>query len=407
MSKFIINGGRELKGTVDISGSKNAALPLIFATLTTRGVSVIRNVPDISDVDIALELISEAGAIITRNKSDLTIRTDNLHYVRPSDSLVSKIRASSYLMGASLARFGVCHLQSFGGCNFESRPIDMHVDAMRALGAYGVGDTMRAGSLVGSDIFFDKVSVGATVNALLLASSAKGKSRIFGYAKEPHIISLAEYLSSAGAKVVFYEDRIEVEGAELSGARAYVVADMIEAGTFLCLSLLTDSRLKIRGASIEHLKSFIDSLNKAGAKAICGDGELSLYGQISECLNIVTEPYPGFPTDLQPQTAPLMARFCGGRITENVWRGRFGYLAELEKFGVGYELCDGGAVIRPSILRCAGARAPDLRGGAALLMCALSSHGQSIIDSAEIIKRGYSDIVGKLRLIGAEIEEGD
>lgn len=407
MSKFIISGGRELKGTVDISGSKNAALPLIFATLTTRGVSVIRNVPDISDVDIALELISEMGAIITRSKGDLTIRTDNLHYARPSDALVSKIRASSYLMGASLARFGICHLQSFGGCNFERRPIDMHVDAMRALGAYGVGDTMRVQSLVGSDIFFDKVSVGATVNALILASSAKGKSRIYGYAKEPHVISLAEYLSSAGATVVFYEDRIEIEGAELSGAQAYVIADMIEAGTFLCLSLLGDSRFKIRGVSAEHLKSFFDSLTKAGAKVFCGDGEMSLCGQLSEFLNIVTEPYPGFPTDLQPQTAPLMARFCGGRITEKVWRGRFGYLAELEKFGVGYELCDGGAIIRPSILRCADARAPDLRGGAALLMCALSSHGRSIIDSAEIIKRGYSDIVGKLRLIGAEIEERD
>ena len=405
MSRFIINGGVELSGSVDVSGSKNAALPLIFASLLTRGVSVIRNVPQISDVDVALRLISDEGAEVSREKNDLFIKTDRLKYVRPTDFLVSKIRASSYLMGANLARFGICHLQSFGGCNFDTRPIDMHIDAMKAMGASQLGDTLVAASLSGADIHFRRVSVGATVNALFAASLAKGRSRIYGYAKEPHVISLVEYLRSAGAEITLYGDRIEVVGAELVGAEGYVIPDMIEAGTFLSLSLLTDSHLTVKGANAEHLASFTDSLESAGANISFSGGAITAEGALSGFLSVVAEPYPGFPTDLQPVTAPLMARFFGGRITERVWNARFGYLSELEKFGVRYDRCEGGAVVRPSELHSAQAKAPDLRGGAALLMCALSARGESVIDSAEIIKRGYSDVLNKLRQIGAEIKE--
>ena len=405
MSKFIINGGIELSGSVDISGSKNAALPLIFATLLTRGVSLIRNVPDISDVDIALQLISDEGAVVTRQKNDLLIETENLRYGRPNDFLVSRIRASSYLIGANLARFGICHLQSFGGCNFDTRPIDMHIDAMKAMGASQLGDTLVARSLSGADVRFRRVSVGATVNALFAASLAKGRSRIFGYAKEPHIISLIEYLRSAGADITLHDDRIEVVGAELGGAEGYVIPDMIEAGTFLALSLLTDSHLEVKGANAVHLKSFLDCLALAGAEILCSGGIMKAKGALSQFLSVVAEPYPSFPTDLQPVTAPLMARFLGGKITDSVWNARFGYLSELEKFGVRYYRCEEGAVVMPSELHSAQAKAPDLRGGAALLMCALSARGESVIDSAEIIKRGYSDVLNKLRQIGAEIKE--
>ncbi len=407
MSKFIVNGGKILSGSIDVSGSKNAALPLIFATLVTEGVSVIRNVPDISDVDVALALISSEGAIVEKRKKDLIIQTAGLHYERPDDDLVSKIRASSYLMGANLARFGICHLQSFGGCNFDTRPIDMHISAMCSMGASMRGDTLVAKSLVGADVNFDKVSVGATVNALLLASRAKGKSRIFGYAKEPHVISLVNFLRSAGADVTLYDDRIEVVGTALSGAEGVVIPDMIEAGTFLALSLLTNSCIKVKGVIPGHLSSFSRSLSEAGA-LISEEGDtMTAGGEIFDFLTIVTEPYPGFPTDLQPLTAPLMAHFCGGRITEKVWNARFGYLSELRKFGVVYERCDGGALIRPSKLRCAEARVPDLRGGAALLTCALATDGESVIHSAETIKRGYSDILYKLRQLGAEVNECD
>jgi len=405
MGKFIINGNRALSGTIEVSGAKNAALPLIFSTVLMRGRSHLRNVPDISDVDVAIDLIRALGATVERNFDELFIDTTKLCYGRPLDESVSKIRASSYLMGANLSRFGICHLQSFGGCNFDARPIDMHVKAMTALGGVLCGDTVTASGLVGNDIRFDKISVGATVNALLLAVGAKGKSRIFGYAKEPHVISLIEFLRSAGAEISLFEDRIEVFGAELHGAEATVIPDMIEAGTYIDLALLTGSKIKISGIMPHHLASFFNILAAAGAKFVFENNSVSVDGELSAFVNIVTQPYPGFPTDLQPQTAPLLARFCGGKISENVWKGRFGYLSELVKFGVKYETCNSGAIIRPSLIHSAVANAPDLRGGAALLMCALFAEGKSIIDSSEIIKRGYSDIVNKLRNIGADIEE--
>lgn len=405
MSKFIINGNRTLSGRVEISGSKNAALPLIFATVLLNGVSHIYGVPDISDVDVAIRLISDMGAKVTRTGTDITVDTSELVYKKPSENEVSKIRASSYLLGANLSRFGICHIQSFGGCNFDSRPIDMHVRAMTALGAKQNENFFTAKKLVGADIVFDKISVGATVNAILLAASATGKSRIFGYAKEPHVISLIEFLRSAGADITLLDDRIEIIGKELSGGRARVIPDMIEAGTYVALSVLTESSVTVSGVNTDHLASFFEVLESSGVDFSFSGNEISACGAPCSFFDVITEPYPGFPTDLQPQMAPLMAAFFGGRITEKVWRGRFGYLSELSRFGVDYELCQSGAIIRHSRIHSAKAKAPDLRGGAALVMCALLADGESIIDSAEIIKRGYSDIACKLRLLGADIEE--
>ena len=405
MSKFIINGNRALSGTVEVSGSKNAALPLIFATIITHGVSLIRQVPDISDVDVAIGLISSLGAKVNRIQGDLLIDTTDLCYTRPAEYLVSKIRASSYLLGANLARFGICHVQSFGGCNFDNRPIDMHINAMKTLGAVEKGDAFVSKRLIGSDIVFDKISVGATVNALLLTCTAKGKSRIFGYAKEPHVIALVDFLRSGGACITLYDDRIEVEGRELSGMSASVIPDMIEAGTYTAMSLLGNCDIKVSGILPNHLASFFEILKANGAFVSFDGNSAKVSGELCNFTNIVTGPYPEFPTDLQPQMAPLLSSFCGGRITEKVWKGRFGYLSELEKFGVNYEICDSSAIIFPSKLHSATAKAPDLRGGAAILMCALFSKGESIVNSAEIIKRGYSDILNKLRLLGADIEE--
>jgi UDP-N-acetylglucosamine 1-carboxyvinyltransferase len=281
----------------------------------------------------------------------------------------------------------------------------MHINGMTLLGAEGIGDKFVSKRLIGNDVFFKKISVGATVNALLLASSAEGRSRIFGYAKEPHVISLVDFLRSAGADITLFEDRIEVVGSALHGADAYVIPDMIEAGTYTALSLLTGSDIKICNIQKKHLSSFFDTLIDAGALLEFENDSVRAYGELSRFVNIITEPYPGFPTDLQPQMAPLLSRFLGGRITENVWKGRFGYLTELSKFGLKYEMCGSDAIIRHSSFHSAVAKAPDLRGGAALLMCALMAEGESIIDSSDIIKRGYSDIVRKLRNIGADIEE--
>lgn len=405
MSKFLIKGARRLSGNIEVSGSKNAALPIIFSTVITRGVSIISNVPDIIDVNIALQLIAELGAAVRREGATLYIDTRLMRYKAPSLELTSRIRASSYLLGASLSRFGRAQISRFGGCNFDDRPIDMHLSAMRSLGAQIFGGECTANELVGADIRFDKVSVGATVNAILLSACAKGVTRIYGYAREPHIYALIDFLVSAGANITPLPECIIVEGRELYGGRARIIPDMIEAGTYIIASLALDSPFSISGVNREHLGALIDILASAGAGFEFKRDSVSAFGRIDECINLSTAPYPGYPTDLQPQIAPLLAASFGGSITEGVWRGRFGYLSELERFGLKYSLSDSQAVIYPSSLRAATAKAPDLRGGAALMIAALIADGESVIESAEIVERGYESIVKKLRSIGAFIEE--
>lgn len=405
MGQFIINGGKSLCGEIQVSGSKNAALPLIFAAISAVGTSTFTNVPDISDVDIAFDILRGMGARVKRAGDSVTLDTANLTYSVPSDVLVSKIRASSYLLGACLARFGRAQIQRFGGCNFDSRPIDMHVSAALALGARLEGDTLLSDGLRGGVIRFDKISVGATVNAIIMTASAKGRSRIYGYAREPHVISLIDYLRAAGADIRFCGEYIEVVGTTLRGASLGIIPDMIEAGSYLALSLMTDSELRVRGADYFELESFLDALIRGGAVIEHDSVSVTARGRLSEPLDIVTAPYPSFPTDLQPVTAPLLAAFCGGRITEGVWQNRFGYLSELSRFGLIYKACSGYADVLPSILKSASATAPDLRGGMALVITALACNGESRISSAELIKRGYTDIVGKLRHVGADISE--
>lgn len=405
MSKFIINGGQRLSGNVEISGSKNAALPIIFSTLITRGVSVLYGVPHISDVDVSLSIIKNLGATVFRDGEALYIDTGDLFYSLPDPRLVSSIRASSYLLGAALARFGVAHVQCFGGCNFDNRPIDMHLAAMRALGAVEDGLSLRAPQLRGADIAFDRISVGATVNAIILAATAKGVSRIYGYAREPHVISLAEFLNSCGADIRFYEDRVEIRGASLHGGVFRIIPDMIEAGTYIAASLATRSRISVSGVCSEHLSSFFDLLRSCGVSIEDNGGQICAEGTLVCGADILTSPYPGFPTDLHPQTVPLIASYYGGRVREGVWHSRFSYLSELEKFGVRFFRCGDTALICPSDIHSAKARVPDLRGGAALVIAALMAPGQSVIENSEILSRGYEDMPQKLRSLGADIYE--
>ena len=405
MGRFVISGGKRLSGDVYIDGSKNAALPILFATILTSGVSVIENLPDISDVHTALDILRGFGARIWECDGKVCIDTTNLVYTEPSEELTSKIRASSYLLGACLGRFGKAKIQNFGGCNFDTRPIDMHLLAAASHGATVTSREISAGLLLGSDIHFDKISVGATVNAILMAVSAVGKSRIFCYAKEPHIISLVNFLISAGAKIKITSEYIEIVGAQLSGGRTKIIPDMIEAGTFLLLSLLCSSELRIHNPDADSLSYFLNVLRRSGVTFSEEENLIVPHGALEGYVEITTAPHPFFPTDLQPQTAPLLAAFSGGRINEGVWQGRFGYLKELRKFGVRYECSCASAEIYKSKIHSACAEAPDLRGGAALLMCALFSEGESIIENSEIIKRGYGDIVNKLSHIGADIIE--
>lgn len=405
MGRFVINGGRALGGEISVSGSKNAALPIIFSCITLHGRSTLYGVPDIEDVNVAFDILSELGAKIERTQSCVTVDSRNLVYKTPSPDSVAKIRASTYLIGACLARFGNAEICGFGGCNFDSRPIDMHVMAARTLGATLLSGCLSAKELVGADIRFDKISVGATVNAIIMCASAQGTSRIYGYAKEPHVISLIEFLKGAGAKIKISEDFIEIEGGYLESSSATVIPDMIEAGTYLALSLMTNSEIKVVGADRNHLESFLDFLLHSGVVIEFDDRALTVSGSICETSEIVTAPYPAFPTDLQPQMAPLLATAMGGTIKETVWQNRFGYLSELKKFGVEYELFDGYAKIKKSAIRAARAKAPDLRGGAALVIAALAAKGESVIDNSELLARGYGDMVRKLQKVGADIIE--
>ncbi len=394
-----------MSGEISVGGSKNAALPIIFSCILIDGISTLTNLPDIADVDVALDILKSFGTKCTRDADKVILDTRDLSYVVPADESVSKIRASSYLIGASLARFGRVRLMRFGGCNFDTRPIDMHIAAARALGARLDGDELYADCLTGADIIFDKISVGATVNAILLAVSAKGKSRIFGYAKEPHVISLIEFLKCAGAEIQADNECIYIEGGELYSSSAHIIPDMIEAGSYLALSLMTDSSLRVVGADKNQLSSFLNALIHGGAIIEYDALSVMLSGNITEEVNIETAPYPAFPTDLQPLMAPLIAVSFGGIIKESVWKNRFGYLDELGKFGVLFERKDGFAKIKKSVIRPAKSVVPDLRGGAALILASLYADGESVIENTGLIKRGYGDIVNKLRTIGADIEE--
>lgn len=406
MKQIRIRGGTPLFGEVCVSGSKNAALPIIFATIACKGKHRLDNVPDIGDVDTALRIIEQLGAKIIRSGTTLYIDTIELTYREPDESLTSRIRASSYLLGAMLARFGRCRLTATGGCNFSHRPIDLHIYAARTLGASVTEDTLYApDGLRPSVLRFPVASVGATANALIMAASADGVSEIYNYAREPHITALSSFLVSAGASIFFDDEKITVRGGSLSGGSAVMIGDMIEAGTYLAAGIITGGEVTVRGADSRELSSFVELLTALGCTVDCDTDTIrarALRGPDS--VTVEAMPYPAFPTDLQPIAAPLIARLGCGMIIDRVWRERFGYLAALADFGVRYRSGDGCAEIYRSELHSARVTAPDLRGGAACLLCALAAEGESTINNAEIILRGYDSLDKKLRHIGAAVD---
>lgn len=405
MDAFVIRGGRPLFGTVRVGGAKNAALPLLFATMITRGVSRIHRVPDIRDVHAAFSILEGFGARVYSVKDGTyDIDTTHLTYTVADAALVQSMRASTYLLGASLSRFGRAVLQPFGGCAFSARPIDMHLGAARAFGATVEGDTILAPSLVGGHVIFPKISVGATVNALLLAATAKGKSTLENVALEPHVGALIDYLRAAGADITAEGGRITVNGgAPLHGAEVEVVADMIEAGTYLMCGLMTGGCVRVDGVPTEQLSALCDTLAHAGCYIRLRPTDLSVYGTLSKRLSVTAAPYPAFATDLQPPCAALMAAHAGGEILDTVFPERYGYIETLRAFGVQANIRHPILRIEPSRLHAACVRAPDLRGGAAALLCALAAEGESCIDDAHLLLRGYEHLTQKLAAIGADI----
>ena len=403
MGEITVFGKRRLEGKIDVCGSKNAALPLIFATLIIEGVSTLYNVPDISDVDCAIEMLKEQGAEVVRAGSTLTVDARRVAYAPASQNLSGRIRASTYLLGAQLSRFGISKISDFGGCSFAPRPIDMHLYAATRLGAKVDGDLISADGLLGAEIVFDKPSVGASVNALIMASRAKGKTEIINPALEPHVGALIGFLRRAGVKIEVSRGKITVYGSVPESATFRVIPDMIEAGTFISLSLITDSKIKISGASPRELSAFLEPLVNSGVIVSYEGGFLSVEGEIERPLTVKTAPYPGFATDLQPIIAPLMLKNHGGSITETVFSERFSYLEQLVRLGGGFTVSKNRAELYSGRLIGARVRATDLRGGAALLIAALGAEGESVIENAELIYRGYERIEQRLSKLGADL----
>ena len=404
MGKLTVFGGIKPFGTVKISGSKNESLPIIFSTVLMRGVSEIENLPDILDVRVAIEIIEKLGARVERRDNLVKVDTRELTYTELPSSLTSRLRASTYLIGAMLSRFGRSPISGFGGCSFSPRPIDMHIAALEALSGKVGSDHATAERLIGADIYFRCRSVGATVNALLLSVSAKGVSRIFGYAREAHIMNLISFLQSAGADITLDEEKITVRGRELSGGKIRIAPDMLEGATYLNMSAMSCGEIFLRGIELDAFASTLGVYLALGLRPMKDERGVYISRVCApKRTEIVAEPEPGFPTDLQPIFAPLMACTVGGSIEDRVFPSRFGYLSELSRYGIKSAGDFSRVEIYGSTPRAADSRAIDLRGGMSVLLTAICAEGASEISSAELILRGYDSLVPKLRALGLDV----
>ncbi len=408
MSAFIINGGKPLCGKIRTQGSKNSAVAVLIASIITDGISEINGVPDITDVRACLELLECLGIKTDFRGERVILDTSDIKKAILPCETVKKMRASSYLIGAELARFGECTLPNSGGCNFGTRPINFHINAMKALGALEDGDKLFCSNLKGNKITLPYPSVGATVNAVIASSKADGISIIENSAREPHITDLINYLNSCGADIQGAgSSALRVNGKnKLHGGSITLSPDMIESGTYLIYALLSGGKVTSENTSPEQLCTLLDVLYKMGANVDIKNTCVTVSAKKLYACDVATAPYPAFPTDLQPQIAVLMGKAFGvSHIKETVFAERFGYVKSLLPFGFCGKICDRTLEIKRSDYHCASSQATDLRGGAALIGAALSATGSSVIGNAELIKRGYSDIIKKLSSLGADIKD--
>ena len=416
MYQYIINGGQPLFGEVTISGAKNAAVAIIPAALMVDGVCRIENIPQISDVTLLYTILAGLGAKVTEI-DDHTVEIDSrsITSTEAVDPLVCKIRASYYLIGALLGRFGEATVAMPGGCNFGVRPIDQHVKGFKALGAavdedecvhaQATGPNRR---LAGANIYLDVVSVGAIMNVMMAAAMAKGTTVIENCAKEPHIVDLANFLNSMGADIKGAgTDTIKIRGVDrLTGGTYCIIPDQIEAGTYMTAVAATGGQLLIKNVIPKHMDCISVKLMEMGVYVEEMDDTLLVRrtGALRPT-NVKTQPYPGFPTDMQPQIAAVLALAQGrSTVTEAVWSNRFRYIDELKKLGAQVEVDDRRATI-DGVEKFHGAhvQACDLRAGAAMVVAGLAAEGTTQISQVQFIERGYEDIINKLRSVGADI----
>jgi UDP-N-acetylglucosamine 1-carboxyvinyltransferase len=416
MDKLQITGGNRLDGSIRISGAKNAALPILMATLLAEGPSTIGNVPHLNDVTTTLELLGVMGTSVTLGEN-MTVEVDagTIKTFEAPYDLVKTMRASILVLGPLLTRFGQADVSLPGGCAIGSRPVDLHIKGMEAMGAEidvtdGYVRARAKDGLKGARICMDIVSVGATENLLMAATLAKGTTVLENAAREPEVVDVANYLIAMGAKISGAgTDIITIEGVEkLTGAHHEVLPDRIETGTYLVAAAMTGGRVKVRETNPEILESVLLKLQDAGAKVTTGDDwiELDMEGRRPKSVNIKTAPYPGFPTDMQAQFTALNVIAEGtGVITETIFENRFMHVSELQRMGADIQIEGNNAICTGvDILKGAQVMATDLRASASLVIAGLVAEGKTTVDRIYHIDRGYECIEEKLQLMGANIK---
>lgn len=416
MEQFVMKGGNPLAGEVLIGGAKNAALGILAASIMTDEDVVIDNLPDVNDVNVMLEAIQAIGASVDRiDRHTVKINAEGISDVSIEDEYMRKIRASYYFIGALLGKYKSARVPLPGGCNIGSRPIDLHLKGFRALGARVDIErgavSAHAIDLVGNHIYLDKVSVGATINIMMAAALAEGQTIIENVAKEPHVVDVANFLNSMGASIRGAgTDIIRIRGVRrLHGTEYSVIPDQIEAGTFMCAAAATRGDVMVRNVIPKHLESISAKLKEIGCEVVEFDDAVRVIGRSRQTrTNINTQPYPGFPTDMQPQITVTLALSEGTSIvTESIFENRFKYVDELSRMGGCVKVVEGNVAIVTGVEKLTGAQvsAPDLRAGAALVIAGLAAEGYTVVDDIEYIQRGYEQFEKKLAGLGAVIEK--
>ena len=414
MSKYIIKGGKKLGGSVRISGSKNAALPIIAGTILNRGISTLYNVPDIHDTQMMYEILKKLGATVVKTKNKVVIDTRKINNYEIPHDLMRQMRSSVIIAGSLIGRYKKCIFSYPGGCDIGARPIDLHLKGFEKL---GINVDKNYGNIECDceNIFAEKIdlefpSVGATENIILASVMAKGKTVITNAAKEPEIVDLQKFLNKMGANIEGAgTDMIEIVGVEkLKNVSYNIMPDRIEAGTFLCVAAITGANLTLEEVEPSHITPIIHKLEEMGCKIEAFKRKINIKGPKKlKAVDIKTMPYPGFPTDMQSVLAATLTVAKGTSIiVENIFENRFRYTQELVTMGAKINIEGKSAVIR-GVRKLYGAKvsATDLRGGAALILVGLIAKGETIIDNNQYILRGYNKIDEKLRAIGANIYE--
>lgn len=417
MEQYIMKGGNPLVGEVTISGAKNAALGILTASIMTDDDVLIENLPDVRDINVMLEAISEIGARVERlDRHTVRINATHIHEVTVDDDYIRKIRASYYFIGALLGKYKSAEVPLPGGCNIGSRPIDQHLKGFRALGAKVEVENgavvAHAIDLVGSHIYLDVVSVGATINIMMAATLAEGETIIENPAKEPHVVDVANFLNSMGANIKGAgTDVIRVRGVKrLHGTEYSIIPDQIEAGTFMCAAAITRGDIMVQNVIPKHLEAISAKLIEMGCEVTEFDEAVRVVGRPTlRHIDIKTLPYPGFPTDMQPQFTVTLALAEGTSVvTESIFENRFKYVDELARMGSTIKV-EGNTAIISGVKKLTGAQvnAPDLRAGAALVIAGLAADGYTTVDEIGYIQRGYECFEKKLQGLGAVIERVD